>query len=82
MLGGPVDSGLGTPILEPAGRRISGMRSVGDCLARIGRGLPLGRNEVKLSLILRTDPEPVIMVTATGFTLTYRPTTEVPPGCD
>ncbi len=36
---------------------------------------------IELSIILQTDPEPVIMATASGHTVTYRPTTEVPPGC-
>ena len=36
---------------------------------------------IELSIILRTDPEPVIIATANGHTVTYRPTTEVPPGC-
>jgi len=37
---------------------------------------------IELSIILRTDPEPVIMATASGYTVTYRPTTEELPGCD
>lgn len=36
---------------------------------------------IELSIILRTDPEPVIMATANGHTLRYRPTTEELPGC-
>jgi hypothetical protein len=37
---------------------------------------------IELSIILRTDPEPVIMATANGYTVTYRPTAEELPGCD
>lgn len=37
---------------------------------------------IELSIILRTDPEPVIETTANGRTVTYRPTAEEPPGCD
>jgi hypothetical protein len=40
------------------------------------------RQTVELSIILRTDPEPAIAATANGHTVTYRPTTELPPGCD
>jgi len=41
-----------------------------------------GRLTVELSIILRTDPEPTITATANGYMVTYRPTTELPPGCD
>ena len=37
---------------------------------------------IELSIILRTDPEPVVMATASGHAVTYRPTTEEQPGCD
>jgi len=37
---------------------------------------------VEVSIILRTDPEPVILATANGHAETYRPTSEQPPGCD
>lgn len=37
---------------------------------------------LELSVVLETDPEPVIEATANGHTVTYRPTTEEPPGCD
>jgi hypothetical protein len=37
---------------------------------------------IELSIILRTDPEPVIEATANRHTVIYRPTTEEPPGCD
>jgi hypothetical protein len=37
---------------------------------------------IDLSILLQTDPEPLIMATANDHTVTYRPTTEEPPGCD
>ncbi|MBA2633165.1 MAG: hypothetical protein H0U86_09240 [Chloroflexi bacterium] len=37
---------------------------------------------VEVSVILHTDPEPVIEATANGHTVTYHPTAEDPPGCD
>lgn len=40
------------------------------------------KQTIELSIILRTDPEPVIEATANGYTVTYRATTEEPPGCD
>ncbi len=36
---------------------------------------------IELSIVLRTDPEPVIMATASGYTVTYRPTTEELKNC-
>jgi hypothetical protein len=41
-----------------------------------------GSQTVELSIILRTDPEPLITATANSHTVTYRPTAEEPPGCD
>ncbi len=40
------------------------------------------RQFIELSLLMHTDPEPVIEATANGHTVLYRPTTEDPPGCD
>ncbi len=37
---------------------------------------------IGLSIIMRTDPEPVIAASANGHTVIYRPTTQDPPGCD
>ena len=37
---------------------------------------------VEVSIMLRTDPEPVIDATANGHTVIYRPTPEQVPGCD
>lgn len=37
---------------------------------------------IELTIVLRTDPKPVIEATANGHTVIYRPTTEEPPGCD
>ncbi len=36
---------------------------------------------IELSILLRTDPEPVIMASANGHAVMYRATTEVPPFC-
>ncbi len=42
----------------------------------------IGAGEViDMSIVLVTDPEPVITATANDHALTYRPTAEVPPGC-
>lgn len=35
-----------------------------------------------VSVLLETDPEPVIEATANGHTVIYRPSAEEPPGCD
>ena len=37
---------------------------------------------IDLSILLNTDPEPVIEATANGHTVVYRATAEDPPGCD
>jgi hypothetical protein len=37
-------------------------------------------DSIDLSILLQTDPEPMIEATANGHTVTYRPTAE--PGCD
>jgi len=37
------------------------------------------REPVDLSIILQTDPEPTIEATASGHTVTYRPTADEPP---
>lgn len=37
---------------------------------------------VPVSIILHTDPEPVIEATAYGHSITYRPSVTEPPGCD
>jgi len=37
---------------------------------------------VQVSIILHTDPEPVIEAAANGHTVTYRPSADEPPGCD
>ncbi|MBA3779313.1 MAG: hypothetical protein H0X16_08460 [Chloroflexi bacterium] len=37
---------------------------------------------VKLSIVLRTDPEPTIEARANGHLVIYRPTMQEPPGCD
>lgn len=37
---------------------------------------------IDLSILLSTDPEPVIEATANGHTIVYRATAEDPPGCD
>lgn len=44
---------------------------------------PAGADQTRLvSIILHTDPEPVIEATANGHTVTYRPSADEPPGCD
>lgn len=40
------------------------------------------KGTIDVSIILRTDPEPVIEATTGGRTITYRPTAADPPGCD
>ena len=43
---------------------------------------PAGADQtVLVSIILHTDPEPVIEATANGHTVTYRPSADEPPGC-
>jgi hypothetical protein len=43
----------------------------------------VGESEsIDLSILLRTDPEPIIEATANGHTIVYRPVAEDPPGCD
>ena len=37
---------------------------------------------IDLSILLQTDPGPIIEATANGHTIVYRPVTEDPPGCD
>jgi hypothetical protein len=37
---------------------------------------------IDLSILLHTDPEPMIEATANGHTVMYRPTAEDVPGCD
>lgn len=39
-------------------------------------------DSIELSILLLTDPEPMIEATANSHTVTYRPTAEDPPGCD
>ena len=36
---------------------------------------------IEVSIVMHTDPKPVIEATANGHTVTYRPTAEDPPGC-
>jgi hypothetical protein len=43
----------------------------------------VGADEVlEVEILLLTDPEPVIQATAGDITVTYRPTSEEPPGCE
>jgi hypothetical protein len=44
--------------------------------------VPGAEQTIEVSIILRTDPEPVIEATANGHAIAYRPTAEEPPGCD
>jgi hypothetical protein len=41
-----------------------------------------GSETIDLSILLHTDPEPMIEATANGHTVVYRATAEDPPGCD
>jgi hypothetical protein len=41
-----------------------------------------GGESIDLSILLHTDPEPMIEATANGHTVVYRATAEDPPGCD
>lgn len=38
-------------------------------------------DSIDLSILLQTDPEPLIQASANGHTVTYRPAAEEPPGC-
>ena len=40
------------------------------------------KETIELSIIMHTDPEPIIEATANGHTVVYRATTVEPPGCD
>ncbi len=40
------------------------------------------KETIMLSIILHTDPEPIIEATANGHTVVYRATAAEPPGCD
>jgi hypothetical protein len=40
------------------------------------------KQTIVLSVLMETDPAPMITATANGHAVTYRPTTDDPPGCD
>ena len=42
----------------------------------------VGGESIDLSILLQTDPEPMIEATANGHTVVYRATAEDLPGCD
>lgn len=44
--------------------------------------VPGADQTIEVSIILHTDPEPMIQATANDHTVTYRPTADDPPGCD